>query len=82
MIFEYLKYLNPDTLDIQRSPNQHGSFGFGIHYCVAARIARRTIDIAMTSLLYKFPNLQLSEDKPHWIQSLGYRGLTSLKVKI
>lgn len=75
------QFPNPNALDIQRSPNQHGSFGFGIHYCVGARIGRRTVDVAMTALLDKLPNIQLTEEKPQWVPSLGYRALTSLKVK-
>lgn len=75
------QFINPDILDIQRSPNQHGSFGFGIHYCPGARLGRRTVQIALESVLEKFPDIQIAE-QPQWASSLGYRALTSLKIAV
>jgi cholest-4-en-3-one 26-monooxygenase len=34
---------NPDTFDVQRTPNHHIAFGFGTHFCLGAALARSEI---------------------------------------
>jgi len=53
-------FSNPDKFDIHRSPNPHVAFGYGIHDCVAAPLARAEIQIALNTLIQKLPNLRLT----------------------
>lgn len=48
---------NPDTFIATRHPNPHVSFGYGIHFCLGAALARAEAHIALTGLLQRFPNL-------------------------
>ncbi len=73
----------PDTLDLAREPNKHLSFGFGIHYCLGAPLARMEAEIAIKTLLAHRPDLRLkgSAQSLRWRPSLMLRGLESLPVK-
>ncbi len=50
----------PDTLDITRDNSRHLAFGYGIHYCVGAPLARMEGRIAFNTLLARLPNLRLA----------------------
>jgi cytochrome P450 len=73
---------NPDTLDIEREPNKHLSFGQGIHYCLGATLARLESQIAINTLLNRMPDLRLkgAPESLRWRPSLILRGLDALPV--
>lgn len=57
------------TLDARRNPNPHFAFGYGIHRCVGAQLARRDMAIAVEEWLTRFPPFRLSD--VHRIQASG-----------
>jgi len=75
---------NPDTFDITRSPNPHVAFGFGIHYCLGAPLARMEAAIAINALVQRYPNIRLSvpEEALVWNDSLLIHGMQSLPVRL
>lgn len=73
-------YDDPKRLDITRKPRIPGSFGFGIHFCLGAGLARAEGQIALETLLRRAPNLQLTTDTPQWRTNIVFRGLESLPV--
>lgn len=72
----------PDQLDIARPATQHLAFGSGIHYCLGAPLARIEGQIAIQTLLRRFPNLQLAEDAPPHRNNFVFRSLQRLPVKV
>jgi cytochrome P450 len=60
----------------------HLSFGHGIHYCVAAPLARIELEIAVGTVLRRFPALRLAipPGELRWRPSFRARGLASLPV--
>ncbi|HTH04610.1 MAG TPA: cytochrome P450, partial [Ilumatobacteraceae bacterium] len=74
----------PELLDIDRDDARHLAFGHGIHFCLGAPLARMEGQLALGSLLARFPELRLAVDDAdlHWGHGDGLvlRGLTTLPV--
>ena len=49
-----------DRLDLARRPVAHVAFGYGIHYCLGANLARMAMRIAYPALFHRFPGLRLA----------------------
>jgi cytochrome P450 len=75
------QFPDPDRLDIGRSDNRHIAFGWGIHFCLGAPLARVEGQIAINTLVQRLPKLALATDTPQFRESLTLRGLTSLPVQ-
>ena len=73
-----------DALDIDRAESRHLAFGHGIHHCLGAPLARMEGQLALGSLLRRFPQLRLAvpDDELHWGHGDGLvlRGLSELPV--
>lgn len=73
------QFPDPDRLDLGRTDNRHIAFGWGIHFCIGAPLARVEGQIAINTLLKRQPKLALAATPQHR-QSLTLRGLTTLPV--
>ncbi len=74
------QFPDPDRLDITRVDNRHIAFGWGIHFCLGAPLARVEGQIAINTLVQRFPKLALATDTPEYRESLTLRGLKTLPV--
>ncbi|MTD52381.1 cytochrome P450 [Amycolatopsis pithecellobii] len=75
------RYDEPDVFRPHRSPNRPLSFGFGMHYCLGAQLARMQAEIGLTTLAHHFPHMTL-EDEPRYRDQLVQRGLARLPVRL
>ncbi|MGP4003815.1 cytochrome P450 [Streptomyces sp. 8N706] len=50
----------PDELDLDREARAHMAFGWGAHHCVGAELARMELQVAIGTLLDRFPGLRLA----------------------
>src|SRR5918996_1105814 len=73
------QFPDPDRLDVSRRDVRHISFGYGIHFCLGAPLARVEGQIALGTLLRRAPGLALAEPSPEWRESSVLRGLKRLR---
>jgi cytochrome P450 len=74
---------NPEEIDLDRpNPRQHVGFGWGIHLCVGAPLARIEAKVAFEQLLARTTSFSIDPSSPplRHHQSLMIRRLTSLPL--
>ncbi|HEY1708757.1 MAG TPA: cytochrome P450 [Rhizomicrobium sp.] len=74
------KFDRPDTLDLQRTPNEHIAFGTGAHACLGQHIARIEIDAIITEVLARMDKMELAGE-PEWLPSNFISGPKKMPVK-
>ncbi|MFJ2907566.1 cytochrome P450 [Streptomyces sp. NPDC087212] len=77
------RFRDADRLDVGREDGGHLALGHGIHYCLGAPLARLEAQIALSTLLRRFPGLELDvpRDEVRWRPSIRARGLVALPVR-
>src|SRR6185436_18069709 len=53
-------FADPFAFRVDRSPNEHITFGLGPHYCLGANLARMEIETVIGGLLERLPDLRLA----------------------
>jgi len=51
---------SPETLDVDRKARGHLAFGYGVHQCIGANLARVEMQVAFATLARRLPGLQLA----------------------
>ena len=74
------EFADPDAVDIGRSPNRHIGFGFGLHHCLGAPLARLEGSIAIDALIRHLPDLQPGPGPEVWHPTLISRGMEHFPV--
>jgi cytochrome P450 len=76
---------DPDRLRLDRvDAFRHLGFGYGLHFCLGAPLARLETQIAVGELVRRFPDLQLAvaPDELRYGATILGRGLTQLPVTV
>ena len=73
---------DPHRFDITRTEIHHTSFGGGRRYCLGAPLARLEAQIAVGTLVRRFPALRLTGSELKWRTIPAFRGLISLPVAV
>ena len=78
------RYPDPEGLDLHRDTAQHVAFGYGIHHCLGAPLARLEGEIAFRTLLGRFPGMALAAgpEQLTWRSSTLIRGMARLPVRL
>jgi cytochrome P450 len=78
------QFPDPDCLNLGRDTSGHVAFGYGIHYCLGAPLARMEAEVALGALLARFPEISLAvpPEELRWRPVSLMNGLESLPVRV
>ena len=76
------RYPDPDRFDIHRALGSHVSFGFGIHFCLGAALARMEGRIALEETLARFPEWDVDRDRAERVHTSTVRGWRSVPITV
>jgi cytochrome P450 len=74
------RFPDPERFDITRGDDRHLAFGFGIHYCMGAPLARIEGQVALATIVRRCEGMTLMTENPSY-KNLVLRGLESLEVE-
>jgi hypothetical protein len=75
-------FSDPDTFDVTRTDNNHLGFGFGIHHCLGAPLARLEAQVALPALFRRARRLERVSDELSYKENIVLRGLETLPVRL
>jgi cytochrome P450 len=70
-----------DAFDIHRDIKRHQAFGYGIHLCLGAALARLEGRVALDEVLNRFPQWEVDYDRARRAHTSSVRGWESLPVR-
>jgi cytochrome P450 len=73
---------DPDRFDIHRSSQPHVSFGYGIHFCLGAALARLEGRIALEETLKRFPTWEVDHARAERLHTSTVRGYTKVPIHV
>lgn len=76
------QFTDPERFDITRHPNPHLGFGGYIHICLGAALARVEAQVALSTLVGRYPTMHPTSSTPDWLPYAAFRGLQTLPVQL
>ncbi|KAA0235866.1 MAG: putative cytochrome P450 123 [Acidimicrobiales bacterium] len=70
----------PDRFDVNRRIERHLSFGYGVHYCLGASLARLEGRVALEETLRRFPVWDIDEDALEMVHTSTVRGYARVPI--
>ncbi|MGH0034720.1 MAG: cytochrome P450 [Myxococcota bacterium] len=75
------RYPEPDRFDLERDTSGHVAFGFGVHFCLGAALARLEARVALEALLPELHRFKRAGPAAPLIDSFVVRGRSSLELE-
>jgi cytochrome P450 len=75
------QYPDADRFDVRRRFDQHVSFGYGIHFCLGASLARIEGRVALEEALHRHPTWQVDRAHAVRLHTSTVRGWSSVPVR-
>ncbi|HEX8804252.1 MAG TPA: cytochrome P450 [Acidimicrobiales bacterium] len=76
------KYPDADRFDVHRRFDHHVSFGYGVHFCLGAALARMEGRIALEEVLQRHPAWQVDHDRARRLHTSTVRGWVNVPVAV
>jgi cytochrome P450 len=73
-------FADPFRFDVGRDPNKHLAFGYGVHFCLGAALARMEVSSFFAELLPRLKSIELNGD-PETVATTFVGGLKHLPVR-
>jgi cytochrome P450 len=71
---------DPFRFDVGRDPNKHNAFGYGVHFCLGAALARMEVNSFFSELVPRLESIELASDPQH-IATIFVGGLKHLPIR-
>jgi len=71
---------DPFVFDVARDPNKHIAFGYGVHFCLGAALARMEVNSFFTELLPRLQSVELAGTPQH-VATTFVGGLKHLPIR-
>jgi len=75
------RFPDPDRFDVRRKIDHHLSFGYGLHFCLGAALARLEGRVALEEVLARFPRWEVDEERAERARTSTVRGWDRLPVR-
>jgi cytochrome P450 len=75
-------YPDADRFDIHRQHHHHVSFGYGIHFCVGAALARLETRVALEETLKRYPEWDVDHDRAVRLHTSTVRGYSQVPIVV
>ena len=75
------RFAEPDRFDIHRKGEGHLSFGYGLHVCLGAALARLGGRVALDEMLKRWPEWDVDYERAHKVHTTSVRGWASLPIR-
>lgn len=75
-------YPDADRFDIHRSGQPHVSFGYGVHFCLGAALARLEGRVALEETLKRFPTWKVDHDRAVRLHTSTVRGYSKVPILV
>jgi cytochrome P450 len=76
------KYADPDSFDIHRKIDLHLTFGYGIHFCLGAALARTESRVGLEETLKRWPRWKVDRDRAVLLYTSTVRGPINLPIEV
>jgi cytochrome P450 len=73
-------FSDPFRFDVGRDPNKHLAFGYGVHFCLGAALARMEVSSFFSELVPRLESIELTGD-PEFVATTFVGGLKHLPVR-
>jgi cytochrome P450 len=71
---------DPFRFDVGRDPNKHNAFGYGVHFCLGAALARMEVNSFFSELVPRLKSIELASDPQH-VATIFVGGLKHLPIR-
>ena len=75
------RFEDPDRFDIHRKGDGHLSFGYGLHFCLGAALARLEGRVALDEMLKRWLEWDVDYERAHKAHTTSVRGWGSLPIR-
>jgi cytochrome P450 len=76
------RHPDPDRFDVRRDDGQHLTFGYGLHFCLGAALARLEGRVALDEVLKRFPDWEIDEEHVRLAPTSTMRGWDAMPVHL
>jgi cytochrome P450 len=76
------EYAEPERFDVERTLDRHVTFGYGVHYCLGASLARLEAEVVIEETLERFPAWHIDEREIEFVRTSTVRGPSRVPIHL